>query len=227
MSGAAALAIDRFEALALVVDVLTVSERITMLRKLYSEQTNPMRSFIAPAIAIAFALSLSGCAAMRDTPVVAAPTIPSAQPAALVRGRIIIAGQPNEDDLRAWRDQGVGAIFNVRTDEEMDNRSTVPFDEAARAADLGYTYAQHPLGGSAHPYSPELLAQFAATVQASSTPILLHCGSGSRAGLLYAAYAVKYLGKSPDAAMRDLEPLGLWPLPLEKLTGIPLQLEAQ
>lgn len=116
-------------------------------------------------------------------------------------------------------------VFNVRTPAEMENRQTVPFDEAALSAELGMGYSLHGIGGSALPYRPEVLQAFVQTVAESEGPILLHCGSGARAGLLYAAYAVQQLGKSPDQAMRELEPLGLWPLPLERMTGIPLKLE--
>lgn len=174
------------------------------------------------------ALLASACAsqATRDAPA-AAPAAPpaSAMNAALVRDRIILAGQPTAADLEAWRDQGVTTVINLRTPAEVDDRAVVPYDEAAQAAALGLDYRHQPVGGKAHPYRPEVLEAFAASMAASDGPVLLHCGTGVRAGLLYAAYAVKYLGKSPDEAMRELEPLGLWPLPLEQLTGIELGLE--
>ena len=154
-----------------------------------------------------------------------APAVPaSARTTALVRGNIIIAGQPTADDLAAWRKEGVRGVFNVRTATEMADRSVVPFDEAATADQLGLTYDIQPIGGPAHPFGPEVLAAFAARVQAGNEPLLLHCGTGNRAGQLYAAYAVKYLGITPDEAMRDLEPLGLWPLPIERMTGMELKL---
>ena len=144
---------------------------------------------------------------------------------AVVRDRIILAGQPTVADLAAWRAQGVTTVFNLRTPTEMDDRAVVPYDEAAQAAALGLDYSHQPIGGKAHPYRPEVLDAFAAAMASSEGPVLLHCGTGVRAGLLYAAYAVKHLGQTPDQAMRDLEPLGLWPLPLEQLTGIELSLE--
>lgn len=168
-------------------------------------------------------LLLCACAgtSRKATPA-AAPE--SARTRALVQGDIIIAGQPTEADLAAWRAEGVRSIFNVRTPAETADRAVVPFDEAGVAARLGFDYVQHGIAG-AQGFSPEVLEAFAAAVAASDGPLLLHCGTGARAGLLHAAYAVKYLGRSPDAAMRELEPLGLWPLPLERLTGQPLRLE--
>ena len=65
-----------------------------------------------------------------------------------------------------------------------------------------------------------------AKVMASSKgKVLLHCASGGRAGYVWAAYAIKHLGTSPDEAMRSLEPVGDWPLAIEKLSQVPLRIE--
>ncbi|MBX3726461.1 MAG: hypothetical protein KF823_11175 [Xanthomonadales bacterium] len=181
---------------------------------------------LRPALVLPFLLLLTACAGTARVATTApAPAPESARPKALVRDDIIIVAQPTAEDLAAWRADGVRSVFNVRTPAEMADRKVVPFDEAALAAELGYAYAEHGIAGS-QGYRPEILDAFAAAVAAGDGPVLLHCGTGARAGLLYAAYAVKYLGRSPDEAMRDLEPLGLWPLPLERLTGLPLRLES-
>ena len=158
-------------------------------------------------------------------------TAPAAAPAAatptqlktVARDRVLIAGQPGEIDLKTLREQGVTTIFNVRTDAEMADRSVVPYDEAALAQELDLAYVQQPIGGTDHPFRPEVLEAFKAELDRSQGKLLLHCATGGRAGLVYAAYAVKYLGQEPDEAMRSLEALGGWPLPLERLTGIPLK----
>lgn len=160
-------------------------------------------------------------------------TAPAAAPAAatptplktVARDRVLIAGQPGEIDLKTLREQGVTTIFNVRTDAEMADRSVVPYDEAALAQELDLAYVQQPIGGTDHPFRPEVLEAFKAELDRSQGKLLLHCATGGRAGLVYAAYAVKYLGQEPDEAMRSLEALGAWPLPLERLTGIPLKVE--
>ena len=74
-------------------------------------------------------------------------------------------------------------------------------------------------------HTPAVLEQFAKTVEGTDGKVLLHCASGGRAGHLYAAYLVKYQGKSPDEAMRAVEGFGVWPLPMERLLGEPLRLE--
>ena len=55
--------------------------------------------------------------------------------------------------------------------------------------------------------------------------VLLHCASGARAGAVHAAWLVRYRGATPTEAMQAVAPLGLWPLPLERLLGTPLRLE--
>lgn len=183
--------------------------------------TTPFRP--ARVLVLILVTALATACAARPARNAAAPT--SAIDAALVRDRVILAGQPTAADLEAWRAKGVTTVFNLRTPAEVEDRAVVPYDEAAQAAALGFDYRHEPVGGKAHPFRPELLEAFAASLAASEGPVLLHCGTGVRAGLLYAAYAVKYLGRSPDEAMRDLEPLGLWPLPMEQLTGIELSLQ--
>ena len=169
------------------------------------------------------------CAHAAEPPATApAAAAPAATPAPLktvAHDRVLIAGQPGELDLKTLRAQGVTTVFNLRTDAEMADRSVVPYDEAALAKELDLAYVQEPIGGSDHPFRPEVLEAFKAELDRSQGKLLLHCATGGRAGLVYAAYAVKHLGQEPDEAMRSLEALGGWPLPLERLTGIPLKVE--
>ncbi|MBK8286929.1 MAG: dual specificity protein phosphatase family protein [Ahniella sp.] len=134
---------------------------------------------------------------------------------AMVHDRVIVSGQPTKDDLANLKERGITHIFNVRAPEEM---STLGFDESALASADGIAYSNQPIGG-ATAYTPELLEAFAETMAASDGKVLLHCGSGGRAAVLYAAYAMKYLGLTPDEAMRTMSPTGAWPLPLERMTG--------
>ena len=46
-------------------------------------------------------------------------------------GPLYIAGQPSEQAVRDLQAKGVKTIINLRTQQEMDNRKAVPFDEAA------------------------------------------------------------------------------------------------
>jgi protein tyrosine phosphatase (PTP) superfamily phosphohydrolase (DUF442 family) len=107
----------------------------------------------------------------------------------------------------------------------MNDNTQVNFDEAKLVHELKITYDNLPISGEKYPYRPEVLEAFAKIMQSSKDSVLLHCKVGGRARWLYAAYEVKYLGKSPDEVMRSLERYGAWPLPLEKLAGIPLRID--
>jgi uncharacterized protein (TIGR01244 family) len=140
-------------------------------------------------------------------------------------GKVLVAGQPSAADIGALRVRGIGRVVNLRTPEEMNNRDVVPFDEAALLAGANVDYVTIPIGGATLPYRPEALEAYAKALEGAQGDVLLHCATGVRASALQAAYEVKYLGRSPDEAMRALEPFGGWPLPLERLTGIELRVE--
>lgn len=184
----------------------------------------PLHSLILPTLCIL----LAACA---STPPPASAPAPAPKPMASARAgaldfeRIIVSAQPTAEDLRQWRESGVSTVLNLRTPEEMADRSRVPFDEAALAAELGIDYRAHPIDGKAHPFSPAAVDAFAEALSKAEGKVLVHCATGVRAGWLYAAYAVKHQGMSPEDALRSLAPLGHWPLPLEQMTGLPLRLE--
>jgi len=179
-------------------------------------------SLVAAACALGSVTSAVACA-----PSVAPVAAPIPQVAELPpmktdpRGRIIIASQPSLADLRTLPASGVTDIVNLRTDEEM--RDEVPFDEEAHARALGLGYVRVPLTWGK--YRPEVVETLARVVSASKGKVLLHCYSGGRSGLVWAAYAVVHEGMSPDAAMRSLRLGSVWPLQIEELTGIPMRIE--
>jgi uncharacterized protein (TIGR01244 family) len=177
----------------------------------------------------ALALALAACAsqplprAQAPAPA-AAPTsapVPAFVERSLARDQVLIGAQPAAADFDALRAAGVTRVFNLRTAEEM---ASVGFDEAAAAAAAGMSYTQSPVGGAAG-FTPAVLEAFAREMEAADGKVLLHCASGNRAGNLYAAWLVRYRGKSPDAALREVAPLGLWPLPMERLLGTPLKVD--
>lgn len=182
----------------------------------------PLHSLLLPILCVL----LAACASTPPpAPAPAPKPMASARAGALDFERIIVSAQPTADDLRQWRESGVSTVLNLRTPEEMADRSRVPFDEAALAAELGIDYRAHPTDGKAHPFSPAAVDAFAEALSRAEGKVLVHCATGVRAGWLYAAYAVKHQGMSPEDALRSLAPLGHWPLPLEQMTGLPLRLE--
>lgn len=139
-------------------------------------------------------------------------------------GRLFIAGQPDEDALRRFRELGVTVVVNLRTPAEMDNRERVPFDEAAFVREQGMEYVHIPLGGDDHPYTPEAVATFAETLEKHGGPVLLHCTVAWRASYLWAAYLILYQDFDFAAALDRGEAIAISPPPLQGLLGRPLTL---
>ncbi len=119
-----------------------------------------------------------------------------------VTGDLYIAGQPMRpevlDNLKA---EGVKTIINLRTDEEMNNRKSTPFDEEKKARDIGLNYVHIPSGDEKHPFGPATLDAFAAAMNESEGKVLLHCNSARRATHIWVAYLVKYKQIPMDEAV--------------------------
>lgn len=154
-------------------------------------------------------------------------SMPSAAAGSLRIGRVILAGQPNAEDFRRWHALGARHVLNVRTPEEMATLREAGFDEPALLESLGMSYVHVPIGGKAHPMRPEVVDALRDVLARDDAIVVLHCGSASRAGQVWAAHQVRDLGQEPTGVFRQLEPIGLWPLPLQMLTGIPIELEAR
>jgi len=177
-------------------------------------------------LALSALLFLCGCATTGGADKPAASPSPATPPPSffdksLDTGSLLVGGQPTKADFEAFKARGVTQVINLRTAEEMKG---VGFDEVALVEQLGMGYLNLPIDGSPA-YTPELLEAFAQRVSQSQGKTVLHCTSGVRAGQLYAAYAVKYLGKTPDEAFAALKPLGGWPLAMERMLGRPLSVQ--
>jgi uncharacterized protein (TIGR01244 family) len=139
-------------------------------------------------------------------------------------GRVYIGGQPDESALKHFQTQGVVAVVNLRTPEEVDDREKVPFDEAAVVSALGMEYVHIPLGGEDHPYSPEAVARFADVLRRARGPVLVHCTVGWRASYIWSAYLVTEQGFDINAAMARGKAMAIGDLPIEGLLGVDLEL---
>jgi protein tyrosine phosphatase (PTP) superfamily phosphohydrolase (DUF442 family) len=156
--------------------------------------------------------------------VVASPPPPALEKAVRI-SRVIVSGQPTEEEIRSLKSRGIFHVFNVRSPEEMKDKSQINYDEAALVKEMGIEYVNVPISGDQYPYRNEVLEAFASMVKTSKDSVLLHCKAGVRARWLMAAYEIKYLGKSPNDVIRSLQSIKAWPLPVEQLTGIPLKIE--
>jgi uncharacterized protein (TIGR01244 family) len=139
-------------------------------------------------------------------------------------GRVFIAGQPSEAALKRFKELGVTAVVCLRTPKEMDDRATVPFDEAAAVAGLGLEYVHIPLGGKDFPYTPAAVERFAQVLAKHPGPVLLHCTVAWRASYMWTAYLIRYGGLDLDAALARGRAIAIGREPLEELVGRPVKL---
>jgi len=109
--------------------------------------------------------------------------------------KVLTGGQPSEADLELLSARGVTTVVSLRRADEE-----VPYDEAAKAEELGMSFIRIPVG-SGQGLDPETAQQLRQTLDAASGPVLLHCGSGNRVGGMYAINAFANDGKSIDEAL--------------------------
>ncbi len=133
-------------------------------------------------------------------------------------GPAFVAGQPTEEALRDLAKEGVRTVVCVRGTEEMSDRGTVPFDEAALLKELGVKYVHIPMG-SIDEYNSSVVKRFAEAMNAADTKILLHCTVAWRASYVWTAYLFKYRGLSLDEAIRNGRGIGLDPDRVGQILG--------
>ena len=119
-------------------------------------------------------------------------------------GRLIFAGQPTEDELRAFAALGGTTVINARTQIEMDR---LKFDEAELCKELGLVYAHIPVSSSkltaAEPFALGL------ALDENPGPILMHCGSGSRVSTIYGLHLIQSNQMTVDQAMAHALEMGM------------------
>jgi len=96
----------------------------------------------------------------------------------------VTGGQPTEADLRAAADAGFETVVSLRTEAE-------PGFEAERTLveELGMSFVSLPIAG-ADGLTPENTAAFDRLLSsAAPASTIVHCGSGNRAGALFALRA--------------------------------------
>jgi uncharacterized protein (TIGR01244 family) len=120
-------------------------------------------------------------------------------------GRMYFGGQPDEASLtRLAEEAGVTTVINLRNEGEM---SRLGFDEVGLVQARGLNYVSVPL--SPDSFSAMDVARFAAAVESTEEPVLLHCASSNRVGGMWAAYLVRHRGMDLEEAIRQGKAAGL------------------
>ncbi|NKB45872.1 MAG: hypothetical protein GKS03_16530 [Alphaproteobacteria bacterium] len=138
-------------------------------------------------------LCLSGCASTKllSQSELAALELTNPQ---IVGSKVLTSGQPSAADLATLKQKGFGTIITLRTPGEDPG-----FDEAAEARGLGLTYINIPV--SMDKLDAETAQILRSAIAQSTTPTLVHCGSGNRVGALYAIGAYEIDGESVENAL--------------------------
>lgn len=127
---------------------------------------------------------------------------------------VYIGPQPEYIDFATIKAAGFTKVINMRTPDEMKE---LKFYEDYLLKKVDIDYHLIPIGGKEFKYSPAKLEEFAQALDSSTGKVLMHCRSGHRASQLWAAYLVKYKGKSIDDALAMVKDMGWWPMPMEAL----------
>lgn len=120
-------------------------------------------------------------------------------------GRITFSGQPTEEEIRAFAAAGGKVVINNRTESELKR---IPFDEQALVESLGMTYVHTPMSSAI--FDDTQSASLAQTLNSTTGPVLMHCGSGSRSATVYGMYLIKDQGMNKNDAIETAQQLGMW-----------------
>lgn len=113
---------------------------------------------------------------------------------------------PDEADLEALKRGGVRSIVNLRSSGEAGEKMT-PDQEGERAKGLGLSYCSVPVAPSA--LNADTAARVGAEIDNLSGPVVVHCASGKRAGLMALAYWARRNGASASEAAAKAQTAGL------------------
>ena len=112
---------------------------------------------------------------------------------------------PDRDAIRSFAEQGFRSVVNHRTDGERQDLP--PFEEGGAVNEAGMDYLHHPVSGDS--LDDFIVDSFREKVPGLPTPILVHCGSGRRAGALALMHVASEQGMSGEDALRKGREAGL------------------
>lgn len=108
---------------------------------------------------------------------------------------LVACGQPSRADFEALRATGYTTVLNLRTDGEKG----YPEGQSALLKELGLREIRIPL--TYESLDAKGVDAFRAAVKdPSNRPLVIHCGSSNRVGMLFAILAVLDEGKSLEEA---------------------------
>jgi uncharacterized protein (TIGR01244 family) len=112
-------------------------------------------------------------------------------------GETYFGGWPTEAGLRAMAAKGVKLVVALKTPEQVQEARG--YDPRKVAADLGINLVVIPVSPGS--FSAADVEAFAAAYDASNGPVLIHCGSSSTVGGMWAGYLALKRGYTPEKAL--------------------------
>jgi len=118
-------------------------------------------------------------------------------------GKNLLCGQPSETDFVAAKKRGIKVVLTLRMKNELQ------WDEAATVKRLGMEFHQLSFR-SPQTLTDEIIDKARnVLVDSKKKPVLFHCGSATRVGVIWAAHRVLDDGLSIDDAMKEAKEVGL------------------
>ncbi len=114
---------------------------------------------------------------------------------------------PGEDELEALRDQGVRAIIDLRTDTERFAAAATPAAEETNARARGLDYIRVPI--STQHVNRQDLDRVGEALLNAPKPVLIHCASGKRAGMVALVHTAIETGVPGDEMLEMARHLDL------------------
>ncbi|MDP1558121.1 MAG: protein tyrosine phosphatase family protein [Nitrosomonas sp.] len=114
--------------------------------------------------------------------------------------QIATSGIIGEEGIKVLAVHGFKTIIDLRTEAEGTH------EEKLAVEATGMRYVNIPVTGTG--INDDQLTAFTKTIEATQTPVLVHCGSGNRAGALWATYRISK-GVAPEIALEEGRTAGM------------------
>lgn len=120
-----------------------------------------------------------------------------------INEQLTICGQINLNQLQQAAQEGFKSVLNLRSSEEKGYLA----EEEQQAKALGLVYCQSPVTPTA--LNQEHITQILQLIDDLPKPVLLHCGTGLRAGVISLMYLVARQEITPEQAWEKAQQLGI------------------
>jgi len=113
---------------------------------------------------------------------------------------------PNEADLDSFAQNGARSLVNLRSAGEP-GEVLPPDQEGEKASQRGLAYRNVPVTPA--DLNPDTAARVGAELEKLTGPVVVHCASGRRAGLMALAYWARQSGATASEAAAKAQAAGL------------------